>query len=156
MASDVTMMIGIPGSGKSTWAADMMEQDTVRINRDEIRMQVFGVEFDKQFEVQVKIIALDRYRKALEDKKFIILDNCNLTKSQRYEWIAIAKEYGASITAVYMDIDYKEAFARQHNRERQVPQDVIRSMYIALESPMKSEGFGDIIRVDSTGSWKHL
>lgn len=158
MSCHVTMMIGLPGSGKSTWCRDLYDEGdgfNVYINRDTIRQEVFGVEFDSSQEPKVKAVAIETYRNALQDGLNVILDNTNLSKHSRAEWIKIAKEYGADITAVFMNLDYKQAAARQENRERKVSVDVIRRMYLDLDPPSKDEGFSDIITVNVKGEWKH-
>ena len=151
----VTMMIGLPGSGKTTWCKDLIDKDTMYINPDEIRIRKFGDVMDMSNNIEVFKIAGELLDEGLAFGKDIILDATNVNRKIRA--IAIDKCRGkAKVVGVFLDIDYDEAVKRQDKREHKIPNDVIRKMYYDLEAPRYSEGFDDIIIVDENGSCKQL
>jgi predicted kinase len=78
----VAITMGLPGSGKSTWAKEKCAKDPsfVRVNNDDIREELFGREFNwtPKLEKQVKQVRTDRIKMALKDGKNVIVDNTHL------------------------------------------------------------------------------
>lgn len=151
----VTMMAGIPGSGKTTWAKDLIDDNTVYISSDEIRKE-FGDVNDMSNNKKVFDTLRERYITALRNCQNVILDATHAKKKYRKEYIDIANENGAEISCVYMDIDYEVAQERNAKRERQVPNDVIRKMFYEFETPTVDEGFKFVIAIDKNGGTTHL
>ena len=138
------IMIGIPGSGKSTVAAQY--SNAVIISSDSIRKKMFGNESiqsrgDLVF-AELRHNLVDSLRAGQSD---IILDAMNLRRRDRKQYINLAKKYNYQCVAIYCDTPLEIAIEHNAQRERHVPIDVIEQKYNALQEPQKDEGFDDIL-----------
>ncbi|MBY0506902.1 MAG: AAA family ATPase [Bryobacteraceae bacterium] len=140
----VWVLVGLPGSGKSTWAASqgitILSSDAVRVllsddvQNQRIHAEVFGT-----------MRYLLRRRLALGAASTII-DATSLQAAHRKPWIKLAKAAGATVNAIYFATPLEECLRRNAARERQVPAEVIREMSAKLRPPAVREGF-DLIQV---------
>lgn len=79
---------------------------------------------------------------ALRSGGDVVIDDTNLTSTIRWPYVLMARQYGASVTAVYFT---NVALALERNRARtgraRVPDHVLRRQCGALEMPRMEEGF---------------
>ena len=81
----VIVCVGLPGSGKSTWAKKEVEEKTeqgekwIRLNRDSIR-DMFCCGYSKDSEPLVRFIEWDSVTTALNFGYNVIVDDTNLTE----------------------------------------------------------------------------
>jgi predicted kinase len=150
----VIILCGIAGSGKTTWAEDLMDkygyETASYISSDAIREELKCIE-DMSKNNQVFEIFEQRYIDSLKRGKDVILDATLLKKSYRAKYIQIAKEYNAYTMCIFMDIDTQTAIERNAKRGRKVPEDVIIKMANSVEVPAKDEGFNRILFVNKNG-----
>lgn len=136
---EVVINRGIPGSGKSTYARKWVFEGTpqnrrARVNRDDIRKQLYGVDFGVPVEETV-VTAVEHamIRAMLERGVSVIVDDCNI--SQRYitNFTKIANEFGAAVRVNVIDVPLETALERNRLRHesggRFVPEHVIVDMY---------------------------
>lgn len=88
---------GMPGSGKSTAALDLLKDnpDMVRVNRDSIRMSVFGKKVGTSFSQENRVSRLSKEiaRDALRLGNSVVVDDTNLRPRYVKEWYALAQEF---------------------------------------------------------------
>jgi predicted kinase len=105
------LLVGIPGSGKSTFADNLVSKSTnpdkfVRISQDQLKTR-------KKCE--------KKCREALTDGKIPIIDRCNFNKDQRKHFIDIASEFDidcySSIDCVFFDYNKQVCMKRCEERE---------------------------------------
>lgn len=139
MEQELILCRGIPASGKSTWAKTWVTagENRVRINRDDIRMQMFGKPFGVNEFVVTKIEDA-MVLKALKCGMSVVVDDTNIKHEYVKRFAALASTCGVPVTVKRFDIDVEEAIrrnqARADNGGAFVPVDVIRKMHQALES----------------------
>ena len=79
---------------------------------------------------------------ALRSGGDVVIDDTNLTSTIRWPYVLMARQYGASVTAVYFT---NIALALERNRARtgraRVPDHVLRRQCGVLEMPRMEEGF---------------
>ena len=130
------MLVGIPGSGKSTYAKQVIAKDPsnwVRINNDDLRAMMNGSVWSADYE---KIITDARnylIRDAMKRGKNIIIDNLNLNRRHFEDVCKIAKSVNADVQvyekAFYIELE--EALERNAQRTgaARVPDDVVKKWW---------------------------
>ena len=144
------VMIGIPGSGKSTFCKKFIENnETIKwISRDEIRFSMLKPKddyFSKEDEVYEEYIR--QINNALEDGFDVIADASQVSYNSRKKLLRrIDKDNIDKLIAVYKKNDLTECIRRNDAREGRacVPHEVIRQMYGSLMLPGEMEGFNQL------------
>jgi predicted kinase len=153
------LLSGIPGCGKSTWAAHEVEKfGGVIISRDKIRFALIeergGDYFDYENEVVEKFLAA--IQKAIEDPTIerIYVDATHLNRKARE---MVTNNIGLAnvdeVNCVFFDICSEVALERNEKRTglTHVPRSVIRRMSFSHTVPDKDEPFNNIIFIDEFG-----
>lgn len=124
----VYLTIGLPASGKTTWAKQMEDLGkkigipVVRNNNDEIREELFGPDFEwtPALEKQVKATRMARLNQALRDGKSVILDNTHLNYKTLNAMRTYLKENFPRIPVIEVDFrDVPVHTCIDRDRERQ-------------------------------------
>lgn len=136
---------GLPGSGKTTWALRQVAADptgnTVRVNRDELRMEMFGeyhftgprAEVGRK-EGLVTQEQEKRVRDSLRQGKRVVVDDTNLFHEAPYKWRRLAEEFEGGVQFKVHDVptSFEECVRRDQKRmsqgERGVGQNALNSM----------------------------
>lgn len=126
------MFHGIPGSGKSTAAAEQFG-DLVIVNRDAIRTELFGEDyhngnFPKKAEKQVTRVRDERIIAELLAGRDVVSDDTNLGLPNVTKMVAMAHNHGAEVVHINIDVPVEVAKERNAARDRVVPGFVIDEM----------------------------
>ena len=157
MRKTFVIMVGVPGSGKSTQAEklkhDWIEEGSTAeiISRDSIRFDLLG-KGEPYFKHEKKVV--ERYHKkitdAIENKwvDAVIADSTNINKKSRKVLLDLARKADPDIYLIAVVIvdnpeECKKRNAKRTDRAR-VPDDVIDKMARQFEVPTDSEGFDEI------------
>lgn len=111
------ILVGIPASGKSTWAG---RQSAEVVSSDAIREELCGDVTDQSRNSEVFALFHERLADALKYDRTVIADSTGLDDFARARLRQIAQDKNAQIGLVYWD-DLDTASMRNHNRERVVP-----------------------------------
>ena len=146
------MLIGIPGSGKSTFVKSLNLSNVFIANSDNyidsIALQS-GNTYDEVFDDNIKIaksIMNIEVRKAIKNKMNIIWDQTNIRKSARMKKIcAIPSNYYK--IAIVFSIPEKDELCKRLNSKpgKTINQSLITNMINDFEMPSLDEGFDEII-----------
>lgn len=148
MPQTLTLMMGLPGSGKSTMAAKIAENEpnTTVLSSDKIRAELFG-----SAEVQGnngKVFALlnSRMREALEDKKNVVVDSTNISfKARRGILSSVPQTVSPVKRIVLLTPSFETCKEQDAKRERHVGEDVIWKYAKRFQLPTEAEGFDKIV-----------
>lgn len=137
--STLYTMVGLPGSGKSTFSKNHAE--CVVVSTDEIRAELFGDASVQAKSDEVFRIAFQRIAENLKNGKDVIFDATNVSVKSRKS----SFRFNAKHVAVYVSTDVAECKRRNANRDRKVNENVIDRIASRLVIPTKAEGFDEII-----------
>lgn len=131
-------MVGAPGSGKSTYAAKLAEQESaIIISGDDIRAELYG-----NASIQGQWVEIhDRIETLVSEAngKPVILDGTHYRSSYRKEAIALLQSYGYDqIEAVVIDTSLDNCIFRNASRHRGVPRHIVIQMHEKLQSSLKT------------------
>jgi len=138
----VTLAIGLPGSGKSTW---FKRHAVTPLSSDLVRSMLFDDATEQRFQDLVfsTLRALLRAR-LLARRPVNHVDATNLSPHERRGWIKMAHDFGYEVQAVYFDVPLEVCMERNQRRQRVVAEDVMRRMAGKLRPPTFEEGFSKI------------
>ncbi len=133
------MLVGLPGSGKSTW---LERQGIVAISSDWIRQVLADDPTDQTIHTRVFLTMryLLRHRLAI-GRLVSYVDATHLTPEERRPYVKIAQWYGCDIEAVYFDVPLEVCRERNLRRNRIVPDEAMERMVLKLAPPELAEGF---------------
>lgn len=126
----IIITIGLPGSGKTTWAKDFISrnEDYIRVERDEMRFSLKGISIgDRKFEDLITKLQYQTIHTALNSKYNVIISDTNCNK--RYLNLLIDEfKYKADIYFQIFDTPIELCIDRDSKREKLVGEKIIRKM----------------------------
>ena len=141
----VVVLVGIAGSGKSTWAKKSV------LSSDEIRRLLRDDPTDQTVHRVVFKTLRDLLRRRLElGMPITYIDATNLTRRERRPYIKIALAYGCEAEAVFFDTPLAICLERNRARQRNVPEDVLSMMAAKLQMPSTGEGFSTVTVISAS------
>jgi cytidylate kinase len=141
----LAVMIGISGSGKSTYANGLKTSLGAQlVETDAIRMELTGNAEDQSQNGRVFAVAKKRVSDYLSQGKNTIIDATSLNAKDRKDWIEIGKSNNAEIRAYFIDTPISVCKSQNSKRARKVPEWVIDKQASKLFAPTKSEGFDSV------------
>jgi predicted kinase len=143
------LMVGVPGSGKSTLIESAFSGATVICPDSKI-----GYTRESPWTPQAAKRAWDEARHALDralkgKDRMIVFDATLVSTKKRKHYIQLARQYGIKIAAVYCS-NTKVAKERNEIRDefRRVPAETFDRMVGNLVAPTEEEGFDFIVEYD--------
>lgn len=152
MDNTLYIMVGLPGSGKSTYAKEFIKDQQVEYLSSDSLRAVFGKDESDQ-SVTPKVFGhiktkVDEY---LRDNKNVLVDATSVNRKERSDYINTAKKYNSKVVVVVFKMDRNGLIARNKKRGdeggRVVPDWVIDKMLNKFEEPDFNEGIDVIIYV---------
>jgi predicted kinase len=145
-------LIGIPGSGKSTFASQWVKYDPncVIVSTDAIRGQLFG---DESLQGDWNLIeqeVLQQVKIAVAAGKSVIYDATNYKRSQRIDILQKFAAIGADTwMGWYLKTPLKECHRRNKERQRQVNENIINTFdkWLKQFKPIEAEGFAKVTAI---------
>ena len=144
-------LVGVPGSGKSTWIANQdWAKDCVVVSTDAFVEDyakecgtTYSEVFDDYMPTAVKLMA-DQVVRAREAGRNIIWDQTSVSISSRTKKFNMLPDY-EHIAVVFRTPDSEELDRRLASRPgKTIPKNVIRSMINNFDMPSEDEGFEEI------------
>ena len=126
------LLVGIQGSGKSTFYRECFFDTHVRISLDLLRTR-----HREQGLLQF----------CLATRQPFVVDKTNVTRAERAPWIAAAQAARFEVVGFFFVPDAQGAFARNTQRERRVPAAGLFGTLKRLQAPALDEGFDRLHQV---------
>jgi predicted kinase len=155
---DIVVVCGLPGSGKSHFAASHFSgTGRLRVNRKELRRLLFEMthfgqkwsekEFASSDEFLVNHVERKIVEHFLQNHKKLLIDNTSMSRESRKPYLTIARQAGRSIGAIFLDTPVARCLERNRAREDSVPERVISNLEAEKELPDIAEGYKDVMVV---------
>ncbi len=150
------LLIGIPGSGKTTLSQKLTSRGYTRLCADDIRGELFGDPIIQKDTEKVFALFFERLEKLFAEGLDVVIDNTNLNAKQRKPILDRAKTAGYDDVQLWLlDMPLNTCLERNKLRERIVPDEAIESCYRELGragKPRREEGKVVILRPTKDGS----
>ena len=148
-----TFLIGVPGSGKSTWF-DKNQVGTL-ISSDDIIESIaseYEMTYNECFQDLIKFAEKAMWRNlelCAEDQEDVVIDRTNLTVKSRKRFMNFLKGY--TFEAVVFPTPEEMEWRRRLNSRpgKTIPADVLASMSKNFEPPSEAEGFSKVTYIKS-------
>jgi predicted kinase len=128
----VTIMAGVPGSGKDTWLGRNRPKLPV-ISLDDLRDEMEVEPTENQGRVAQE--AQERCRELLRSKTSFAFNATNTMRQTRGRWLDLFSDYHARIEIVYVEPPLETILRQNKSRSRTVPEPVIRRLAEKCEPP---------------------
>lgn len=149
----IFVMIGLPGSGKSSYAGKLADSHgAVVLSSDKLRKELYGSYEDQTHNNEVFLELYKRAREFLKMGINVIIDSTNISYKRRMEFLKSFNKIPCEKIAILMATPYEVCLERNAQRERKVPEYVIKRMYMNWNTPYWYEGWDDIQIVYSEGA----
>ena len=132
VGQEVVLMMGYPGSGKSTYVRDKIPDTYTKLSGDVLKTDA------KKKKAMINAIGAG---------ESVVIDATHASKKKRQIFVGIAQEKGVPVRLVHLTTDFEQSKARNAQRETKVP---IMALYIYrkhYEPPSLDEGLVEIIRI---------
>jgi len=143
---ELVILVGLQGAGKSTFYRERFAASHELVSMDLLRNN------PRPRRRQEHLIA-----EALAAGRSVVVDNTNPTPADRTPLIALAREYGATVTGYFFDVPRAECLVRNRQREgrARVPDVAVYTTAKKLVRPTYAEGFDRVydVRTDGEGGF---
>jgi protein phosphatase len=139
------VLVGAPGSGKTTWAR-RNGYGAVHVSQDDLIDAITPAGFDHIYRPVYREAEDAIARAALRAGHTVIVDRTNRTRAHRERWLRIAREAQCPAVAIVMSTPLE--LCRQRNDERagqrRLSSERMERMLAALEMVRNDEGFAAV------------
>lgn len=132
------MLKGLPASGKSTYAKELVAKGWKRVNKDDLRAMMDDSKWSRANEKIIISSEMDLVVNLLVSGSDVIVDSTNFAHENK--WKNVAEERGATFEVKFFDVPLMECIERDSRRgDKSVGSKVIYKMYEEYLEPKKSQ-----------------
>jgi F420-dependent oxidoreductase-like protein len=136
----VVVLVGPGAAGKTTWAADNFPADSI-VSSDRLRAVVGAGEDDLTASADAFALLDDIVARRVGRGLTTVIDTLGLDAVRRRGWLDLARHHGMACVAVAFDTPPDECRARNRQRTKRIPADVLTSQLRGW--PQTRDGLGD-------------
>lgn len=143
----VLVLLGAPGSGKSSWIRTHADQlGVVVLSTDTTRAMLGAGEHDQSVDAHRWVRARAHEHMTAGDS--VVIDATGYCARDRALWLDLAHHHYADATAVRFRTSLRRCLARNRRRDRTVPRRVVVRMWLRLrcttDRRLRQQGFSTI------------
>ena len=137
--STMICLSGMPGSGKTTWAAEFLKKhpDFLYFSPDSYYERINGDECDRTDTFEIWMAMFRDIHIAEKNFNNVLIDSDNLTYAQRNQWIEWFPYFDEHIL-LFLEEDYNTCFDRVSKRRRTIPEIIMREKMLKWENPFEA------------------
>lgn len=142
MRPRVIVLVGLPGSGKSTY---IKQYNLPALSSDALRQLLADDETDQS--IHGRVFAAIRYllrQRIAIGRPVTYIDATHLTPAERRPYVVMGRRLGFQVEALFFDVPPEVCKQRNRSRPRVVPDEVIDAMAARLVRPSRAEGFARV------------
>lgn len=151
MTKTLIVLVGLPGSGKSTWANEFVENhpDSVSVelfSSDTMRKKTHG---DESIQGDNHLLFEELYGEMRgflreNENSIAVFDATNLSRKRRVHLLQQFSKMNIRKVCVYFATSFEICKAQNLHRSRQVPEHIMETMYKTVQPPSMYEGWNEI------------
>ena len=147
----ITVLCGLPCSGKSTWVKNLDTTKVTVISRDNLLLEMYGNDYSVAFKNQDSKLVDEtlnkRFNKAIRNREDVVVDMTNMSIKSRRRWISTLPSCYYKQCMFFFE---KDTVLEERNKERSktgkiIPQSVFINMKKSFIFPTIAEGFDAIL-----------
>lgn len=142
--SELIMLVGLPASGKSTYAEYLKEKGYHIHSSDKIRKELTGDVNSQDKNTDVFSELHKRIKNDLQNGISCLYDATNMSMKRRKTFLDEIKKYDCQKTCILFIVPVEVCKERNLKRERKVPDSVFDKMLKQFQCPYYYEGWDDI------------
>lgn len=148
------MLVGLPGSGKSTHAQQLIENGYIIHSSDAIREELTGDVNNQDLNSKVFETLHKRVKEDLANGNNVIYDATNLNWKRRKAFLQELNKIKCWKVCDVIATPFEVCLVQNDKRDRKVPYDVIDRMYRNFDIPYYNEGWDRINILYSDDKYK--
>ena len=163
---ELVMLMGLPGSGKSTYAENRYSNYQIH-SSDQIRKELYGRQNVQENPSKVFQILHKRIRKNLEEGKSCVYDATNISSKKRRGALTeivftspklkeLRDSKSLKLKCIMLATPWEICLERNRNRLYRVPTHTMNKMYKNFDVPFYHEGWDEIELIYLEGKWETL
>ncbi len=144
------VLVGPPGSGKSTWAAQL---EASVVSSDALRALTGEGEHDLRASVDAFAVLDDVVERRMKRRLTTVIDSLGTDPQRRTTWRALAERHGVPCVAVIFDVPAAQVRKQNRSRPERVPDEVLRKQlaeWPGVVDAVRSEPFHAVHVAEST------
>ena len=143
-STELVMLVGIPGCGKSSITKEYETHGYRVHSSDQIRNELYGSEEIQGKASEVFGLLTQRTRNDLKEGRSCVIDATNLSRKRRAAMLNSLANRANRKTCMIVLATPSVCMERNEVRSRTVPREVIYKMLCSFETPYYYEGWDDI------------
>lgn len=143
MTATVTMLCGLPASGKSTYSEKLVQETgAYLLSSDRLRGELYGDDSVQGDNVELFKVLFGQAMSFLTSGVDVVFDATNISQKRRIHFNTVFKDFNRNV--VYFNTSRNTCVLRDKHRDRVVGQEVIDKMYHNLKVPTHAEGWDNV------------
>ena len=136
----VIMLVGVPGSGKTTLAKRAFGKDALIVSSMECRKEISGNEDDPTITQQAFELFHKRIEEGIDQKKQVIADASNLKKFGREKIYKICRDKHVPVYAIVFNIPLETLKKQNKLKGSTIPEFAIEKMFYKMKDVYREIG----------------
>lgn len=144
---EVIITIGIPASGKSTYAKELIGSRFFKeVNLDDLREKLSGSPHNMSFTKEALELWHNKLENYLQSKQNVVVSDTNLDRGYRLALVEKCKKEGYLVKYVIFDTPFGICVVRNRNRLWKVPYSAMLRMSSKMDKLMSQPGLTELLK----------